>query len=172
MACRPQFSLWSCLLPLFPYSQYHGHTPCCLRPLSWAVSSAWLVLSLDMHLAYFFSPLFKSHFSHEANSDQPVQYCILLLSHDHTLFLFFSQYLSCSNLLNNWLISINCLHFLVEYKSHEVGLWHGEGFLFVCLFCSTGVWTQGLELGRQVFYHLSHTLSCFFFFCLSAPGWL
>jgi hypothetical protein len=31
--------------------------------------------------------------------------------------------------------------------------------LFVYLFCSTRVWTQGLTLTRQAFYHLSHSIN-------------
>jgi hypothetical protein len=34
---------------------------------------------------------------------------------------------------------------------------------FICLFSSTGVWTQGLTLAREGLYHLSHSTSNFLY---------
>jgi hypothetical protein len=47
------------------------------------------------------------------------------------------------------------------------GLIFGGFYIFWLLFCSSGVWTQGLALARQVLYLLSHTPSPFCSPCFS-----
>jgi hypothetical protein len=37
-------------------------------------------------------------------------------------------------------------------------------FFFCFVFWGMGIWTQGLRLGRQAIYHLSHSTSSLFFF--------
>jgi hypothetical protein len=58
--------------------------------------------------------------------------------------------------------SVKCFHKLWCNNSPFKGeIEQHSYFLSFLLFCSTGIWTQGFTLARQVLYYLSHSVSIF-----------